>query len=359
MSDYLGSAISARNSTEIPVADQNATYTGLVYDGVALTSDSTSTVFAGIRNQVNNQVATQIDDVNKQIANQNQEINNANQRNRQISREFQAGAGGVPGGGPMRGFPGFQSINSTISQLDSSSIKVSYEGMAISYNIPGLVYNKDRTSGEVAGEYKSFDLTQQVPLPSTAILVKISDLNSREQVVSDLNSKGYSYQDFSQYKQFSQLESYLYLGLNVASIVFMAITALFILINMAKFVSEGKKEIGIFRAIGATKGDIRLIFILQSLSYILISIFLGALIGIGSVLLISGLMINSAQSFINTAVGKSVILSQGVSQMDFMGFNYQLIAIYIGILIVVTLIVSLIPSSQAARVSPVEAIRNS
>jgi putative ABC transport system permease protein len=196
-------------------------------------------------------------------------------------------------------------------------------------------------------------------LPSTAILVKISDLNSREQVVSDLNSKGYSYQDFSQYKQFSQLESYLYLGLNVASIVFMAITALFILINMAKFVSEGKKEIGIFRAIGATKGDIRLIFILQSLSYILISIFLGALIGIGSVLLISGLMINSAQSFINTAVGKSVILSQGVSQMDFMGFNYQLIAIYIGILIVVTLIVSLIPSSQAARVSPVEAIRNS
>jgi putative ABC transport system permease protein len=128
---------------------------------------------------------------------------------------------------------------------------------------------------------------------------------------------------------------------------------------MAKFVSEGKKEIGIFRAIGATKGDIRLIFILQTLAYILISLVMGAILGVVSLFVASSIMVTSAQSFITSAVGTTIVLSQQISQSNFLSLDYRMILIYSGVLLLVTLIVSLIPSSQAAKVSPVEAIRNS
>jgi ABC-type lipoprotein release transport system permease subunit len=128
---------------------------------------------------------------------------------------------------------------------------------------------------------------------------------------------------------------------------------------MAKFVSEGRKEIGIFRAIGASKGDIRMIFILQTLSYIVIAILAGIVVGVVTVAGLSNVMVNSAQTFINSAVGSTVVLNGNIMAANFLNFNYSMILLYAGGLLLVTLLVSLIPSSQAARVSPVEAIRNS
>ena len=177
-------------------------------------------------------------------------------------------------------------------------------------------------------------------------------------MVTDLNSKGYNYQDFSQYKQYQQLEGYLSVIVEIVSVVFMAVTALFILINMAKFVSESRREIGIFRAIGATKGDIRLIVILQTMLYVFLSLVGGVLVGVFAVFGLSGLMASSAQSFINMAAGSALVLNHAITASDFMGFNYQLVLLYAGALILITLIVSLIPSGQAAKISPVEAIRN-
>lgn len=362
MSDYLQNEITARNSTAIPSADQNATYTGLVYDGVALTSDTTSSIFAGIRNQVNNQITSQIDEINKTIDSQNSAISSANAANREamekMRESFRASGQGPGGNPPSMPNVSFKSISSTISKLSSSSIKVSYSGMGTSYSIPGLVYNKDRTTGEVAGEYTSFTSGAEVPLTSNTILIKINSLDNRESVVSELNSKGYNFQDYSQYKQYDRLESYLYLALNIGSIVFMVITALFILINMAKFVSEGRREIGIFRAIGGTKGDIRLMFVLQSIAYILISIVSGIVIGFIAVAALANIMVTYAQQFINAAVGSAVTLSGNIAASDFSSLNFVTIGIYALALIIVTLVVSLIPSSQAANVSPVEAIRN-
>ncbi|MEI6886643.1 MAG: FtsX-like permease family protein, partial [bacterium] len=146
--------------------------------------------------------------------------------------------------------------------------------------------------------------------------------------------------------------------LNIATVVFMAVTALFILINMAKFVSEGKREIGIYRAIGATKGDIRLLFILQTLAYIILSLFLGAVIGSAVIFGISNLMVTQANYLINTLVGSTVSISGSITTADFLKFDLQTLGIYTGAMLLITLIVSLIPSGQAAKVSPIEAIRN-
>ena len=363
--------------------DENATFTGLVYDGVTLGTDTTSTIFANLRNQVNNQVSGQIANVNQQINAQNQAVSSANAANSaaqsQIIAQFEkeraaaraareaAGQGGQRGGGTITGgaepfgagsasLPGFRSVTSTISQLNASAIKVSYDGQTVSYNVPGLIYSKDRTTGTVSGEKK--DLTTNIPLVSNTILIKLSSIDARDQAVKDLNTKGYRYTDYSQYKQYNQLETYIHLILNIATVVFMAVTALFILINMAKFVSEGKKEIGIYRAIGATKGDIRLLFILQTLAYIILSLLFGALVGTAVIFGLSNLMVTSANYLINTLVGSTVAISGTITTANFIRFDLQTLGLYTGAMLLVTLIVSLIPSGQAAKVSPIEAIRN-
>ncbi len=366
LNDYLKNQITAKNGTAIPEADQNATYKGLVYDGVTLENDTNSVLFAGIRNQVNNQVESQISDVNAQIDKTNSQITSANSQNQRALNNFaktvngstgQGGAPGVPPGGFHFNAPSMIGISS-VSKLSASNIKVSYAGAGTSYNIPGLVFNKDRTTGTVSGTYTSFDFTKALTLASNTILIKVNDLANRDQVITDLNTKGYNYQDFSQYKQFNQLETYLYMILNIGSLVFMVLTALLVLINMVKFVSEGKKEIGIFRAIGATKLDIAGLFISQSIAYIVISILLGLGIGAVTIFGLSGLMVGSAQSFIKSAIGSNMVLNANISSANFLSLNWQLIALYAGALLVLNLIVSLIPSGQAAKVSPVDAIRN-
>lgn len=350
VNDYIKNEITARNGTVMPTEEQNATYTGLVYDGVSIQNDATSSVFANIRNQVRGQVNNQFGNINDQINTQNRQISRANS---QISQQGQStGGNGRPVQVRMQRISG-------INNLDANAIAISFPGAATTYNIPGLIYQKDRTSNSITGEAKNFDLTKDLPLVSNKILVKIRGLTAREQVVKDINSKGYNFQDFSKYKEFSTLESYLYLILNVASAVFMVITALFILINMAKFVSESKKEIGIFRAIGASKGDIRVIFILQAFLYILLSLALGGIIGMITVFGLSGVMVNSAQQFITSTLGSSITLSSDITNVQFINFNFEMIGIYTVILLIVTLIISLIPSEQAAKISPVEAIRNS
>ncbi len=326
MQDYISNEINARNTTAIASTDWNSTYQGLVYDGVTLKSDSVNSVFASIRRQVTGQVNTQFNQIQNEVRGQ--------------------------GGG--RRF-----ISTNDFSLDPSKVQITFGGNSSSnYAIPGLVYQKDRTTSEVTGEYKSFDLKNPIPLESTTILIKINNVDNRDQVVSDLNSKGYTYQDSSKITEFKRLESYLNTALTVGSVIFMVITALFILINMAKFVSESRKEIGIFRAIGATKMKIRTIIISQSVIYIVLSIILGLLIGSLVVLGLSSVIMGYAQTFINSTVGGILTLSGSVIRTDFITFDYKMIAIYCVVLLVVTLIVSLWPAEQAARVSPVVAIKN-
>ncbi|MEP7104104.1 MAG: FtsX-like permease family protein [Candidatus Dojkabacteria bacterium] len=315
LKDYLSNELSARNATAIATTDLNSQYKGLVYDGVSLKDDATNGLFAGFRRQLNQQ---------------QRNFNSDNQ-----GRTFVRGEG-----------------------APQANFSVNFADATKGYNIPGLVVTTDRTTNEVTGEKKDFDLKKELPLESTTILIKVNSTDNLTQVVTDLNAKGYTYRDNSKSEEFKRLQNSLYTGLNIASIAFMVIAALFILLNMSKFVSESRKEIGIFRAIGAKRMDIRAIFISQSFIYIIISMITGALLGVGAILAFSGPILNSAQSFINSTVGGILTLTGSVSQSDFMNIEYKSILIYAGVLLIVTLIASLWPSEQASRVSPVEAIRN-
>lgn len=372
LNEYLKKEIASRNTVEIPSSEMNSTFIGLVYDGISLKNDSESVLFASMRKNVDGQISDQFDDLNQTIEDQNAQIAAANKANKQAMQDFQdevnaeidsmnsgpptGGPGGGPGGRHFT-MPNLTSIGA-IDTLDAGNVNISYPDMGNNYTIPGLVYEKDTTTSELVGEYIGFNETQLVPLDSNSIIVKIEDVSNRESVVESLNSAGFSFQDYSKYKQFQQIESYLKTGVEIVSIVFMVITALFILINMAKFVSEARKEIGIFRAMGATKGDIRIIFILQSLLYSVLALAVGVVMGVLTVWGLSSFIAGYAQEIIAKTIGETIILNTTISGSDFMNLNYMTIVIYCGSLLFVTLIVSLIPSGTAAKTSPVEAIRN-
>lgn len=364
LKEYLNNEIAARNTEAIAVSDMNSTYIGLVYDGVSLKDDSESIIFASMRKNVNAQISDQFNELNETIEDQNARIAEANDANKQALKELEADVNaqipdGPGGGGGGRHFtmPSLVSVGA-IDTLDAGNVNISYPDMGNNYSIPGLVYEKNVDTSELVGEYVSFDITQSIPLDSNSIIVKIDSINNRETVVADINSKGFSFQDYSKYKQFQLIEDYLKTGVEIISIVFMIITALFILINMAKFVSEARREIGIFRAMGATKGDIRIIFILQSFLYSLLSIVAGLVLGGLIVYGMSNVIALYAQEIIGKTIGETILLNNVLESVDFLNINYYTIAIYSGVLLLVTLIVSLIPSGIAAKVSPVEAIRN-
>lgn len=345
---YLTNAVAARNKKAIPSTDYNLTYVGLVYDGVTLQEDATTTLFAGIRNSVSDQVKSQFNDINKRITSVNTSISRTNT---QIDRSQE------------HSFPGRPRVNinkiGSIAKLDSDDVSIKFPTDATSYSIPGLVYKKDRSSSSITGEYKSFDFTKDLPLSSSTILVKLSEIGVRDQVVTDLNSKGYNYTDYSKYKQYDTLEQYIYMILNIASGVFVVITGFFVLLNMAKFVSESRKEIGIFRAIGATKGTMIMLFVQQALLYITLSIMIGGTFGITAIFVLGNAMVTASQAFITSTLGSAIVLTGNISRINFIGIDYTMLGIYIVGMFGITLIASLIPALQASRVSPVDAIRNS
>jgi ABC-type antimicrobial peptide transport system permease subunit len=115
-----------------------------------------------------------------------------------------------------------------------------------------------------------------------------------------------------------------------------------IMIGVITFISvlERKKEIGILRAVGASKGNIRLVFNAETL----IIGFTAGVIGV----LITSLIVIVANIILNNLLGivRLVIMPPGIP------------VILVIISMTLTYIAGLIPASAAARRAPVEALRS-
>ncbi|HOK17616.1 MAG TPA: FtsX-like permease family protein [Candidatus Paceibacterota bacterium] len=127
---------------------------------------------------------------------------------------------------------------------------------------------------------------------------------------------------------------------------------------MGKFITEGKKEIGILRAVGATKSDIKKIFITQAFIYVLIGYLIGLILGVGLNFAIASPAKTWFDSFINQTIKESFGVANPVSTSIFSNINLQALGIYTAILLVITILVSLILATKASNISPVEAIRS-
>ncbi|MCL1804207.1 MAG: ABC transporter ATP-binding protein/permease [Eubacteriaceae bacterium] len=129
-----------------------------------------------------------------------------------------------------------------------------------------------------------------------------------------------------------------------ALIAFVAISLVVssIMIGVITFVSvlERKKEIGILRAIGASKGNIRLVFNSETM----IIGFIAGVIGVLSTLLIS-------------LIANRIILRElGVAKLVLLPFGVPVVLVAISVFL--SFIAGLFPASAAARKPPVEALRS-
>ncbi|MBU0612480.1 FtsX-like permease family protein [Patescibacteria group bacterium] len=312
--NYIQNQIDSRNDAEISTDELNSTYTGLTYDGLELNGGGNATI---------------------------------------------GGIGGV--GSMMRSVGGPNALNQDTQQEIQAS-----------YSIPGLVIETEREegdtdafrsrifggSGTVIGIYPNASVFDEAVKSSDTMLIKISNTESRNQVVKDLNDLGFAYQDLNDLEVFSELQSTLNNVTSILTISFIILSAIIIILTMGKFVSDSKKEIGVFRAIGATKRDIKQLFMSQAIMYTLIGYLLGSILGVSFVLLISKPVQLWFDSFIKNTVEETFAVVQHTSAGTFAGIDWQMFGVYTVLLIVIAVIVSIIPATRASKISPVQAISN-
>lgn len=310
MDQYVQNQLDARTKVEIPTSDLNATFYGMTYDGLELQASG----FGGMG-------------------------------------IFHVGVG-LP-----RDMIGASSDDETAQN---------------SYTVPGLIIETVREEGnadafqqrmfggssEVLGIYSDPTVFNQASHTSGTLVLRISDPAYRTQVVKDLNDAGYAYQDLNDQEVFSELQDTMSNAITVVTISFIVLSAIIIILTMGKFVSESTKEIGVFRAIGAKKKDIKQLFMSQAVLYTLIGYIIGGLLGLGLVLVLAKPIQLWFDSFIENTVEETFTVVQTTSAGVFTHIDWTMFGLYSVLLLLIALVVSIIPATRASRVSPVEAIRS-
>lgn len=305
MQDYFQREIDTRKS-KAPVETLNAVFNGLSYNGSELETD----LFG------------------------------------QIGRNARFGASGVAefrAGGPG----GAQQFSGVSVEFGNTS----------SYTVPGLVVRIDPDTDEVASMLTKATVFTESVKSSRTIWIKVDDVDNRDDVVAALNEAGYSYQDFSDLEVFGTIDKNLGTVSIGLTIMFIIIGVGVIILTMSKFVSDSKKEIGIFRAMGMTKGTIRFMFVSQAGLYTLVGYLVGLILGIGLAIASAPFVNSWFQDAVISTLGEGFEVVTTVDSSIFTGLSLEPIAIYSVVLLLITLVISLVPANRAAGISPVEAIK--
>lgn len=304
MSSYISNEVNARIVDEIPSDVLNSDFMGLTYNGDELTSSG----FGGIMSQIGGRFEERM---------------------------------GQPGVRPER-------------REDVSAQDITFSAITI----PGLVIDINSNDNSVNGTIDDVEIYSSSTKYADSMTVLIDSISDRSDVIKALNKAGYAYQDLGDLDVFENLEGTLETVSNIFLGSFIVLVASIVILTMSKLVSEGIKEIGIFRAIGMRKRDILIMYITQSLLYVFIGYAIGLLLGIGLNFISSGIVSSWFDSFIKDTISQSFNVVNTVDGKIFLNLNSVSILIYTALLFIISLIVSIIPSLNASKISPVEAITN-
>lgn len=295
MQDYIENQISAQKFVNIDLDLLNSTFTGLTYDGSEVTNSLNSS------------------------------------------------GSSMPGGMPMG-----LGLNKQITTTSSNT-----------YFIPGLVLKvSSSNTSEIESIVTDVDIFTNSLKRGNEIVIKINSLFDRTNVIASLNNNGYALQDINDMDVFDNIQKTLNEVTAYLVLAFTIISSSIILLLMSKNVSDSKKEIGIFRAIGFTKGEILTIFLAQGVLYTFIAYIIGMIIGVLGNILISSSVSMWFINFVNSTISNSTLTTAEISPNIFMTVDVNFVIILSIILFIVGLVASLLPSINASNITPVEAIKN-
>ena len=196
------------------------------------------------------------------------------------------------------------------------------------------------------------ELFEQIPSNLSrgynAVTLKIDDAAHVRSVEQEIRAEGYQTVSIgSILERVSQTTAIITAVVSGLTAIALAVALLGIVNTMIMNVSERTREIGVFKALGATDGQVRALFLVESGMIGLA----GGLVGVGLSLLVS----IPGDIYTREAIFR-------VSQYHYDGsvFDFQpwLIALAIGFAVGLSVLAAMAPSTRASRVDPVEALRD-
>jgi ABC-type antimicrobial peptide transport system permease subunit len=156
------------------------------------------------------------------------------------------------------------------------------------------------------------------------------------------------YRTFSFAAQFEDIQRafmYFDLALGVIGMIALLTASLGIVNTMVMSITERRREIGVLKSLGADELDIRWLFLAES-----------GMIGVlGTV---AGILFGWTITRVVSAIAQAYMKNQGIPPMDLFALPLWLILIALGVGVGVSVLAGFYPAARAARVDPVEALRN-
>jgi ABC-type antimicrobial peptide transport system permease subunit len=149
----------------------------------------------------------------------------------------------------------------------------------------------------------------------------------------------------AQFEDIQRAFMYLDLALGVIGLIALFTASLGIVNTMVMSITERRREIGVLKSLGADELDIRWLFLVES----------GVIGVLGTA---GGILFGWAITRVVSAIAQAYMKNQGVPPMDLFSLPLWLILIALGVGIGVSVVAGFYPAARAARVDPVEALRN-
>jgi putative ABC transport system permease protein len=176
--------------------------------------------------------------------------------------------------------------------------------------------------------------------------IKLSSTKYIQAVKDKMEDRGY--RTFALVDHLEEIKTgFIFMNMFLFAVGMIAITvaALGIINTMVMSILERYKEIGIMKAVGASDGDVKKIFLFES----------GAIGFLGGIL---GLILGWLVSMLINQIVNYFMARQGVPYIDYFSFRWWLCIGAVVFSILISLGAGIYPTMRAARVDPVVALRH-
>ena len=156
------------------------------------------------------------------------------------------------------------------------------------------------------------------------------------------------FRTFSYAEEFEEIKRiflYFNLGLAMIGLIALSTASLGIINTMVMSIVERTREIGVLKSLGADERDIRILFLVES----------GAIGVIGASF---GILLGWIIARLASLVARTIMEREGIDPVELFAMPLWLVGAALSVGLIVSLIAGVYPAARAARVDPVEALRN-